>query len=74
MAEGMSFSFPSLLFHEGRTYGQPEVVPISLPQSGQIRLQVADGNSLVLLFKCLDFSIFCHTTCPFEKFLLLIVL
>ena len=32
MAEGMSFSFPSLLFHEGRTYGQPEVVPISLPQ------------------------------------------
>ena len=32
MAEGMRFSFPSLLFHEGRTYGQPEVVPISLPQ------------------------------------------
>ena len=32
MAGGMSFSFPSLLFHEGRTYGQPEVVPISLPQ------------------------------------------
>lgn len=32
MAEGMSFSFPSLFFHEGRTYGQPEVVPISLPQ------------------------------------------
>ena len=32
MAEGMSFSFPSLLFHEGRIYGQPEVVPISLPQ------------------------------------------
>jgi len=29
MADGMSFSFPSLLFHEGRTYGQPEVVPIS---------------------------------------------
>ena len=28
----MSFSFPSLLFHEGRTYGQPEVVLISLPQ------------------------------------------
>ena len=28
MAEGMSFSFPSLLFHEGRTYGQPEVVPM----------------------------------------------
>ena len=32
MAEGMRFSFPSLLFHEGRTYGQPEVVRISLPQ------------------------------------------
>ena len=32
MAEGMRFSFPSLLFYEGRTYGQPEVVPISLPQ------------------------------------------
>ena len=32
MADGMSFSFPSLLFHEGRTYGQPEVVLISLPQ------------------------------------------
>ena len=32
MAEGMSFSFPSLLFYEGRTYGQPEVVRISLPQ------------------------------------------
>ena len=29
---GDEFSFPSLLFHEGRTYGQPEVVPISLPQ------------------------------------------
>ena len=32
MPEGVDFSFPSLLFHEGRTYGQPEVVPISLPQ------------------------------------------
>ena len=32
MTEGMSFSFPSLLFHEGRIYGQPEVVRISLPQ------------------------------------------
>ena len=32
MAEGMRFSFPSLLFYEGRTYGQPEVVLISLPQ------------------------------------------
>ena len=32
MAEGVEFPFPSLLFHEGRTYGQPEVVLISLPQ------------------------------------------
>ena len=32
MAEGMRFPFPSLLFYEGRTYGQPEVVRISLPQ------------------------------------------
>ena len=34
MPEGVEFPFPSLLFHEGRTYGQPEVVRISLPQSG----------------------------------------
>ena len=32
MPEGVEFPFPSLLFHEGRTYGQPEVVRISLPQ------------------------------------------
>ena len=32
MPEGVGFPFPSLLFHEGRTYGQPEVVLISLPQ------------------------------------------
>ena len=32
MPEGVEFPFPSLLFHEGRTYGQPEVVLISLPQ------------------------------------------
>ena len=32
MPEGVGFPFPSLLFYEGRTYGQPEVVPISLPQ------------------------------------------
>ena len=32
MAEGVEFPFPSLLFNEGRTYGQPEVVRISLPQ------------------------------------------
>ncbi len=32
MAEGVGFPFPSLLFNEGRTYGQPEVVRISLSQ------------------------------------------
>jgi len=32
MAEGVVFPFPSLLLNEGRTYGQPEVVLISLPQ------------------------------------------
>ena len=32
MPEGVESPFPSLLFHEGRTYGQPEVVRISLPQ------------------------------------------
>ena len=32
MPEGVDFPFPSLLFYEGRTYGQPEVVRISLPQ------------------------------------------
>ena len=32
MPEGVEFPFPSLLFHEGRTYGQPEVVRISWPQ------------------------------------------
>ena len=32
MPEGVEFPFPSLLFHEGRIYGQPEVVRISLPQ------------------------------------------
>ena len=32
MPEGVGFPFPSLLFYEGRTYGQPEVVRISLPQ------------------------------------------
>ena len=32
MPEGVGFPFPSLLFYEGRTYGQPEVVLISLPQ------------------------------------------
>ena len=32
MPEGVGFPFPSLLFYGGRTYGQPEVVRISLPQ------------------------------------------
>ena len=32
MAEGVVFPFPSLSLNEGRTYGQPEVVLISLPQ------------------------------------------
>ena len=46
MAEGMSFSFPSLLFHEGRIYGQPEVVPISLPQvSTGLRSRLPDRKS-----------------------------
>ena len=30
MPEGVEFPFPSLLFHEGRTYGQPEVNVIKL--------------------------------------------
>lgn len=32
MLEGVGFPFPSLHLNEGRTYGQPEVVRISLPQ------------------------------------------
>ena len=32
MAEGVGFPFPSLPLNEERTYGQPEVVLISLPQ------------------------------------------
>ena len=32
MAEGVGFPFPSLSLNEGRTYGQSEVVRISLPQ------------------------------------------
>ena len=32
MPEGVGFPFPSLFFYEGRTYGQQEVVRISLPQ------------------------------------------
>ena len=42
MPEGVEFPFPSLLFHEGRTYGQPEVVRISLPQVATgLRLRLA---------------------------------
>lgn len=41
MAEGVGFPFPSLPLNEGRTYGQPEVVRISL-------LQVATGLRLRL--------------------------
>ena len=32
MPAGVGFPFPSLFFYEGRIYGQPEVVRISLPQ------------------------------------------
>ena len=32
MSEGVGFPFPSLHLNEGRTYGQPKVVRISLPQ------------------------------------------
>ena len=39
MPEGVGFPFPSLFFYEGRIYGQPEVVRISLPQvaTGDVR-------------------------------------
>ena len=51
MTEGMSFSFPSLLFHEGRTYGQPEVVPISLPQVATgLRALLRRGRSVNAAF------------------------
>ena len=46
MADGMSFSFPSLLFHEGRTYGQPEVVPISLPQVSTVCAHACRARSV----------------------------
>ncbi|VUX16399.1 Uncharacterised protein [Streptococcus pasteurianus] len=38
MPEGVEFPFPSLLFYEGRTYGQPEVVRISLPQVARYKI------------------------------------
>ena len=48
MAEGMSFSFPSLLFHEGRTYGPPERrIPCRLLCAGH---SYAEGVPAMLLF------------------------
>ena len=45
MAEGMSFPFPSLPLNEGRTYGQPEVVRISLPQAATgLRLRLPGSS------------------------------
>ena len=41
MPEGVEFPSPSLLFYEGRTYGQPEVVRISLPQVDWFALTLA---------------------------------
>mgnify|MGYP000469666371 CR=1 FL=1 len=44
MAEGVVFPFPSLPLNEGRTYGQPEVVLISLPQVATgLRLRFLGG-------------------------------
>ena len=46
MAEGVGFPVPSLLVNEGRTYGQPEVVLISLPQGATgLAESPADGTS-----------------------------
>ena len=56
MAEGVGFPFPSLLLNEGRTYGQPEVVLISLPQvatglrlrlPGSFRRRACDADLLM---------------------------
>ena len=43
MAEGVVFPFPSLPLNEGRTYGQPEVVLISLPQEALLRRGRSDS-------------------------------
>ena len=45
MAEGVVFPFPSLPLNEGRTYGQPEVVLISLlmPQGALLRRGRSDS-------------------------------
>ena len=45
MPEGVDFPFPSLLFHEGRTYGQPQVATglrLRLPGSFRRRAFHAD--------------------------------
>ena len=45
MVEGVGFPFPSLPLNEGRTYGQPEVVLISLPQVATgLRLRLPDSS------------------------------
>ena len=60
MAEGMSFSFPSLLFHEGRTYGQPEVVPISLPQVAIITIILHLQTFVYLVLKFIFILVCSH--------------
>ena len=45
MAEGVGFPFPSLPLNEGRTYGQPEVVLISLPQGALLRRGRSDSST-----------------------------
>ena len=50
MPEGVDFPFPSLLFHEGRTYGQPEVgryhflLGKTLPAGNQSRIRQKGEN------------------------------
>ena len=46
MAEGVGFPFPSLPLNEGRTYGQPEVVLISLPQVATGRAYACRARSV----------------------------
>ena len=83
MPEGVEFPFPSLLFHEGRTYGQPEVVLISLPQvatglrlrlPGSFRrrafhadLLMPQGLSLIHIFRPLPIR-FCNKAYPGSVF------
>ena len=50
MAEGVGFPFPSLPLNEGLTYGQPEVVLISLPQVATgLRLHARQLNEQIQL-------------------------